>query len=138
MAEQLLPQQTAVTALIVDDDSQIRSYIRSVLTAEKHFTHEASSGPECIKLYTKHKPDIVFLDINMPGDDGIAVLEQLLAIEKTVYVVMVSGDSTFENVKKSIDNGAKGFIAKPFTGQKFIDAIVQLTKTISETQTENP
>lgn len=116
-------EKKIVTALIVDDDSQIRSYIRSVLMGQNHEVVEASNGVDAITVFLRTKPDIIFLDINMPDKDGMSVLEEILQMSNSAHIVMVSGDSTFENVKKSMESGAKGFIAKPFTGQKFIDAV---------------
>jgi YesN/AraC family two-component response regulator len=79
-------------------------------------------------MFIRYKPDIVFLDINLPDKDGLTILQELLDLGDHAYVIMVSGDSTFENVKESITLGAKGFIAKPFSGNKFLNAIDRMEK----------
>ncbi len=115
------------SVLIVDDDSSIRSYIRSVMNSlGVGKIIEASNGKDCLSHYQKSKTDIIFLDINMPDKNGVSVLKEILNVDENARVVMVSGDSTFDNVKTSIASGAKGFIAKPFTGKKFIDTMAKI------------
>ena len=118
--EEKIESNPPITALIIDDDSHTRGYIRSFLNSLEYITvQEASLGNDGIKMYRKHSPDIVFLDINMPDKDGVTVLQELLTINELAHIIMVSGDSTFDNVKISIDSGAKGFIAKPFFSHQY-------------------
>jgi len=121
-------ENNPITTLIIDDDSHTRGYIRTFLNSLENMTiQEASLGNEGISMFKKHSPDIVFLDINMPDKNGVTVLKEILAFNEKAHIIMVSGDSTFDNVKISIDSGAKGFIAKPFSAQKFLDAIEGVT-----------
>jgi len=113
--------------LIIDDDSQVRNHLRASLT---HSGFEniitAVNAAEGLSMYAKESPDATFLDINLPDADGVAILSQLLKYDENAYIVMLSGDSTIVNVKKSIDSGAKGFVVKPFSMKKIMDSLSAL------------
>jgi len=110
--------------LIIDDDSQIRSYIRSTLALFGQLEIiNAVNANEGITKFTKHNPDIVFLDINLPDKDGLTLLKEFLTKNSSANVIMVSGNSTIDNVKTAINSGAKGFVVKPFTMKKILDSV---------------
>ena len=110
--------------LIIDDDSQIRSHLRiSLIHCGIANITNAVNAAEGISLYRKISPDFVFLDINLPDKDGLTVLKELIAINSQAHIVMLSGESTVNNVKQSIDNGAKGFVVKPFSINKIIESL---------------
>ena len=116
--------------LVIDDDSQIRNHLRlSLLNCGIENITNASNAKEGVAQYTKINPDITFLDINLPDKDGISVLAELLTLNREASILMLSGDSTINNVKKSIATGAKGFIVKPFSVQKIIDALAALSSS---------
>src|SRR5688500_20284733 len=74
----------------------------------------AASGQEGLALIDRDPPDLVFLDIKMPGMDGLEVLDQIKAKHPEVPVVMVSGHGTAQNAFEARDKGASGFIDTPF------------------------
>ena len=116
--------------LVIDDDSQIRNHLRlSLLNCGIENITNASNAKEGVAQYTKINPEITFLDINLPDKDGISVLAELLTLNREASILMLSGDSTINNVKKSIATGAKGFIVKPFSVQKIIDALAALSSS---------
>lgn len=108
------------SVLIADDDFYMRELVKFAIDGEASIL-EASTGQEVIELYKAHRPTMVFLDIHMPGSDGKALLREILKIDMNAYVVMVSADSTRNNVEETFFKGAKGFIAKPFAK----DVVVQ-------------
>lgn len=75
---------------------------------------DAANGIEVIDIYRRTRPDIVFLDIQMPDRDGLAALREIKALNAEAYVVMVSGYGSADNVKTAIAAGANGFIVKPY------------------------
>ena len=110
--------------LVIDDDSQIRNHLRiSLLQCGIENISNASNAKEGMALFSKISPDITFLDINLPDKDGISVLSELLALDRAASIIMLSGESTVANVKKSIALGARGFIVKPFSMQKIIESL---------------
>lgn len=107
--------------LIVDDSRIMRDFLRKML-AELGFNNfvEADSAQDTLAKYNSEQPKLIFLDIELDEDDGLAVFEQLLAIDSQVKVAIVSAHSTIDNVKKAMGLGAKGFLVKPFSPKKLI------------------
>lgn len=117
-------EKTYPTVLLTDDESIVRRLMRTMLfDLECDVIHEASNGPDAIEKFKALRPDLVFIDINMHGMNGFALLEALLAIDKNVFAVIVSANSTADNVRQALQAGAKGFIVKPFTPKKFQDIL---------------
>ena len=83
----------------------------------------AASGQEGLALIDRDPPDLVFLDIKMPGMDGLEVLDQIKAKHPEVPVVMVSGHGTAQNAFEARDKGASGFIEKPFSEPVLLERI---------------
>lgn len=108
--------------IVADDDMYMRMLVKKGLS-ENITVHEISDGNEVLAAYKKYIPDIIFLDIHMPGMDGITILNKLFAMDKEAYVVMLSADSSQENVEFTTKSGAKGFLAKPFTKEKLQEHI---------------
>jgi two-component system chemotaxis response regulator CheY len=82
---------------------------------------EASSGDAVMPIVNERNPDLVLLDINLPGADGLELLRRIRAEHPYVKVVMISGDTTQAKVKQAVEQGAVDFIAKPFNP----DAVMQ-------------
>jgi len=109
-----------LSILIVDDNSAARKLLRSVLTSLniRLVIYEAASGKEAILLNKTDFYNIIFLDIEMPEMQGFEVLKAILAEIPNQFVVIVSANATVVNVKKTIELGGQGFIAKPYTAEK--------------------
>jgi DNA-binding NarL/FixJ family response regulator len=114
--------------LIADDDMFMRSVIKKTLKGMGE-TIEDERGDNVLKLYQEHLPDVVLLDIHMPGKQGFDLLKELLAFDPTAYIVMISSDATRENVMRSINEGAKGFVGKPFN-PTVLKKYVQFCETV--------
>lgn len=105
--------------LIVDDESPIREVLSATLKDEKHTVFTASDGESGIKAMKEHQPDIVFLDIWMPGSlDGIEVLTTARKQFPHIEFVMISGHGTIETAVKATKLGAWDFIEKPLSMDK--------------------
>jgi CheY-like chemotaxis protein len=110
--------------LIADDDLFVRSVIRkgleSILNVE-----EVIDGDAVLEAYKRLMPDALLLDIHLPGKNGIELLDAIHAIDPEAYVVMISADSTTENVEITKAKGVKAFLTKPIHKQRLIDIIHQ-------------
>jgi len=107
------------TFLIVDDVAVARDLMRAMLRSlDITQIFDASNGIDAIALFRREHPDIVFLDIRMPGMDGLQALGEMLADNPAAFIVIDSAESTAENVRAALELGAKGFIVKPFNMQK--------------------
>ncbi len=110
---------TQIHILVVDDVEQIRSFIRVVLL-KLGFEHvdTASSSQEVIERLRKKQYSMIFLDINLPGVDGMALLRLIRDKHPKTKVIMCTGNNTEQNVKDAVAVGATGFLAKPVLAKK--------------------
>lgn len=100
--------------MVADDNMFVRFLVRKWLGDEAEII-EVATGQEVRSEYQKHNPDILFLDIHLPGRNGKFILKDILRDDPTAHVVMLSADSLKENVVDTVQGGAKAFITKPFT-----------------------
>ena len=106
--------------LIVDDEVSICQTLGGILTDEGHEVVTAASGEEALRVVEEELPDLVLLDIWLPGIDGIEVLKAIKAAHPQILVVMMSGHSTIETAVKATKLGAFDFIEKPLSLEKVI------------------
>ncbi|NOZ54507.1 MAG: response regulator [Gammaproteobacteria bacterium] len=110
--------------LVADDIKIMRALLKSNLaTYNCEVVAQVENGNEVIENIKKFKPHLVFLDINMPGKNGLEVLKEIKSQFDSIFVAMVSGHNTFENIKQATDLGADGFVVKPFTSVKIKEMI---------------
>ena len=107
--------------LIVDDELEIRKIIQEILNDEGYSTSSASSAEEARIEVNNKKPDLVFLDIWMPDEDGISLLKEWTSQPETNFpVIMISGHATIETAIEATKLGAKDFIEKPVSIEKLL------------------
>ncbi len=111
------------TLLIVDDEPSIISTLKGLLSDEGFEVLTAANGYECLKVIENESPDLVLLDIWMPGIDGIETLKEIKKISPRIPVIMVSGHGTIETAVTATKHGAFSFIEKPISIDKVIVAI---------------
>jgi CheY-like chemotaxis protein len=103
------------TVLIVDDDPVMLRYIQTLLELDSYRVQTAAGGLEAVQLVAAGLvPDVVLLDVNMPGLDGLETLRQLLHIRPTLKVIMCSGAPDPRKALEAFVNGAQDFLTKPF------------------------
>ncbi len=106
--------------LIVDDAKFMRLMIKRALQKLGFYNmYEAGSILEAMPLYQQIRPDLVTMDITMPGDSGIDGLTMIKKINPDAKVIMISAVSTRENIVKAFSLGAVYFVSKPFEEEKF-------------------
>ena len=106
--------------LVVDDEAEIRRSVRMILEYEGYDVMEASSGPEGIALVEKESPDLVFLDVKMPGMDGLEALQRIRTVSETLPVVIISGHGTVSTAVEATKAGAFDFIEKPLASERVL------------------
>ena len=104
--------------LIVDDEPAIQTSLRGVLEDEGYRVTTAGSGPDAIAAVSEELPDAIFLDIWMPGMDGLDTLSELRRVRPEATVVMISGHGTIETAVKATRLGAWDFLEKPLSIEK--------------------
>lgn len=112
--------------LIVDDSKFMRMLLADLLTRSGFEVIEAESGEQAIDVYLEERPDLVTLDILMPGRDGIETLQDLRAQAPEVRVVMVTALGMEDYIKRALDAGADGFILKPFSPEKVLETLQEV------------
>jgi len=121
------------SVLIVDDDDITRQLLRGILrSAGLQVVGEASDGERALGIYQKLDPNVICMDIDMPGMTGIEVLTQMRAAGNTSIVLMITGAATGDNVRNAIAAGANGIIAKPFNTTKIIGEIERAITRLRE------
>ncbi|TMM27013.1 MAG: response regulator [Actinobacteria bacterium] len=113
--------------LIVDDDERLREYVRVNLEMEGYTVREAGGAEEGLRVLEESTPDLVLLDVMMPGVDGWEMLQRVQERHGVgaIPVIMFSG-KVDESAEEAAKRGAQGFIGKPFNPQELIDQTKQL------------
>src|SRR3954465_8285559 len=109
--------------LVIDDEAEIRRSVRMILEYEGYDVIEAASGPEGVTLAEREPPDLVFLDIKMPGMDGLDALQRIKAANETLPVVIISGHGTVSTAVEATKAGAFDFIEKPLASERVLVTI---------------
>lgn len=104
--------------LVVDDDKDSADMVKDFLGAAGYSCLAVYDSRKALEIVKSRAPDLIFLDIVMPGMDGIELLDQIKQIDKEAKVVMMSGVTDEEICGKAIAQGASGYIAKPFSLQQ--------------------
>ncbi len=103
--------------MVVDDEEVVRDVLCTYFEAKGHVTVSIGNGQSAISYAKTIKPDLIFLDIKMPGLDGIETcqrLKQVLQYSSGTGIIIITGYGTADNLKKSLDSGAIDVIRKPF------------------------
>src|SRR5215470_20165334 len=106
------------TILVVDDERDIRESLRGILEDEGYRVLLAESGEACLEQLKKRSPEVVLLDIWLPGIDGLDTLERIKQIEDGPEVIMISGHGTIETAVRATKLGAFDFVEKPLSLEK--------------------
>ena len=100
--------------LLIEDDMITRWMVR-VAVKGSCLLATAANARRAIRSYYTYQPDLVLLDIDLAGHNGKDLLRRIMRINPHAHVVMFSAFASPENISESLENGAKGFITKPFT-----------------------
>jgi two-component system KDP operon response regulator KdpE len=100
--------------LIVDDEPQIRRVVKTALEAHKYAALEAESGEEALEMMGRQTPDLILLDINMPGMGGIVACREIRALSEIPIIVLSVRNSEADKIA-GLDAGADDYITKPFS-----------------------
>lgn len=119
-----LPQRI----LVVDDDPKIASFLRRSLVLEGYEVSVANSGTDGLRIIGEQPPDLMILDIMMPGVDGIEVCRRVRAAGETLPILMLTArDSTADRVR-GLDTGADDYLVKPFALEELLARVRALLR----------
>jgi CheY-like chemotaxis protein len=105
------------TILLVDDDAQIRRLIQMTLGAQGHTLIEAGDGGPALEMARRERPDLMIVDLAMPGVDGIEVCREIKSSPETrdIHVVILTARAGEGNRRQALEAGANVFMIKPFS-----------------------
>ncbi|MNC09148.1 Sporulation initiation phosphotransferase F [compost metagenome] len=100
--------------LIVDDQNGIRILLMEVFNVEGYQTFQASNGKLALEIVRKESPDLVLLDMKIPGMDGLDILKHIKQIDVSIKVIMMTAYGELDMIKEATDLGALTHFTKPF------------------------
>jgi two-component system KDP operon response regulator KdpE len=121
--------------LIIEDDSQIRRFLRATFQAEQYRFHEAVTGEEGIAQATARQPDLIVLDLGLPDRDGLEVIQAVRQWTQTPIIVLSARGQENDKIA-ALDAGADDFVSKPFAVGELlarVRAALRRSATLSDT-----
>ncbi len=121
----VMEQNETLRILIVDDVTETRRSMRLMMTQipETRVIAIADNGRDAIELVREKKPDIAFVDVNMPGMNGLDAIERMLAVHPDLICIVVSAERDRFTLQKAMDVGASAYLIKPVTIDLLADKI---------------
>jgi two-component system, NarL family, response regulator len=115
----------AIRVILVDDHPVVRDGLANIVNQQKDMrvVAEADDGDTAIALYDEHRPDVMVLDLRMPGRDGVSVVEVVLDKHPKARVLIMTTYDGDEDIFKSLSRGAKGYLLKDAPRQEILTAI---------------
>jgi DNA-binding NtrC family response regulator len=138
--EPVTPVRMAAPArvLIVDDDPEIVQVLREILEREGYLTRSEESGAGAFWAIMQEMPDVVLLDISMPGMSGVEIMPALRFVKQDVKIIMVSGASDMTLAKQALAYGAFDFLTKPVDVERLREAVRQAVGAVRGDPTGEP
>lgn len=109
--------------LVVDDDTEVRKTLSSVLLEEGYSVETAENGRQATKAYEKAHFDVALIDIKLPDIEGTELLHRLMEKQPHIVKIIITGFPTLENAMETVNEGADGYILKPFNVSKLLQMI---------------
>lgn len=116
--------------LIIDDSNFSRKILRKILEAADYNVVEAAEGLAAFEVYMMEKPDAVFLDLNMPGINGLDVLAKLIELNPNVRIAIASADIQESTKKMAMEAGAWVYVNKPLYDEVVLKTLTKLMEDL--------
>ena len=127
----------AFKILVVDDEPQIRRVMRATLSAQGYTISEASNGAAAFEKVRREHPDLVLLDMNMPGMDGLEACREIRATSSVPIIILTVRGGEKDKVH-SLDAGADDYVTKPFSMQELLARIRAALRRMGPSETPPP
>jgi len=123
--------------LIVDDEPQIRRVLRTTLTSQGYTVSEARTGEEAFEQVRAERPDLILLDVNMPGISGLETCREIRA-SSDIPIIMLTVRGTEHDKVQALDAGADDYVVKPFGSEELMARIRAGLRRAASTETLPP
>jgi CheY-like chemotaxis protein len=118
---------------VVDDEPEVRQVLHEFLVSRGYDVSVASDGVEALGVLQTVKPDLVLLDVAMPGMDGVETLKRIVALNPSLPVIMVTANADIGVTSKLLALGAVDYVPKPFD-LEYLDQAVSIQVTAAQDQ----
>lgn len=126
----MVPEKIKI--LIIDDEPDIREYLKNLLERRGYLVFTASDGQEGLEIIKGQEIEIIFSDITMPKINGIAFLKEVHNYNIVAQVTMITGNANLNDCIEAVEYGANGYLLKPINTQDMIDSILLAQRNITE------
>lgn len=127
----------ALAALVIDDEPQIRRLLTITLEAGGYRVVTASSGQEGLVLAAQHRPDVILLDLGLPDQSGLTVLQRLREWTQTPVIILTVQDAEGDKIA-ALDNGADDYVTKPFNSGELLARLRAARRHADKARAEEP
>ena len=124
-----------ITILVVDDDRNIQEILGMYLKKENFRVISCENGTDAVRVFREENPDLVLLDVMLPGMDGFAVLEEIRKRNDTPVIMLTAKGSTSDRIQ-GLENGADDYVSKPFDSKELVARIKAVLRRSVPTETE--
>ncbi len=120
-----MEQHSPITVAAADDHPLVRAGIAAVIGAEAdlQFLGEAADGKEAVQLYRQHRPDVLLMDLRMPGMDGLAAIRAIISEFPDARIVALTTYDGDEDVHRALESGARGYLLKDMLRTEVLSTI---------------
>jgi len=118
--------ESGKSILIVDDEANLRSTLTLILQRAGFYTRSAANGEEALKCLRKDSYDLIFLDLKMPGMDGLQVLSEIRLMNSSLPVLILTANGTLDSAIDALRAGANGYLLKPVEPEEIIARVNQV------------
>src|SRR6266576_1928451 len=122
--------------LVVDDEKPQRDILQEILTSAGYDVTSAASGEAAMKFAKERSFDLALTDLKMTGMDGIELLQQLLALDSSIIVILLTAHGTIDSAKDALRRGAFDYLQKPFDRERLLQTIKRALGTLDQIDVE--
>lgn len=118
-------KRSSIRVMFVDDHPMLRAGLAVTIEGEEDMTvvAEASTGEDAVELFREHRPDVVLMDLRLPGMSGIGATRAIRQLDKDARVIVLTTFDGDEDIYRSLQAGARGYLLKDMLRKELIDAI---------------
>jgi len=128
----IVEETKKLKAMVLEDDPETNDLMSKTLDNFFSDVQSALDGETALELYEKHQPDIIFVDIILPGKSGLEIAKEIREINPKQMIVVVSASDDMGNISEAVKIGVNNFIRKPINTDKMIDVLKDIVSDIKK------